>query len=112
MVSVPSLFFTAVFAGFYVTLLHAATGQTIGKMLVGARVVMGDGRGLTLGTAFLRFLAYGFSCLPLGFGYVMAGLRRDKRALHDLLAGTRVERDPARGGAPVEQRATVTPPLG
>jgi uncharacterized RDD family membrane protein YckC len=28
----------------------------------------------------------------LGIGYLMAGLRTDKRALHDLLAGTRVER--------------------
>src|SRR5207244_9479926 len=27
-----------------------------------------------------------------GLGYVMAGLRHDKRALHDLIAGTRVER--------------------
>lgn len=103
--------FTVLFAAFYVTLLHAATGQTIGKMLVGARVVMADGRGLTVGTALLRFFAYAFSCLPLGFGYVMAGLRRDKRALHDLVAGTRVERDPAREGVSLGPRATMTSPL-
>jgi len=29
---------------------------------------------------------------PFALGFVMAGLRRDKRALHDLIAGTRVER--------------------
>jgi uncharacterized RDD family membrane protein YckC len=28
----------------------------------------------------------------LGLGHVLAGLRKDKRALHDLLAGSRVER--------------------
>jgi uncharacterized RDD family membrane protein YckC len=34
------------------------------------------------------------SSVILGVGYLMAGLRRDKRALHDLIAGTRVERLP------------------
>jgi len=87
--------FTLLFTAVYVILLHAATGQTIGKMLMGIRVVLLDGRRLPFGTALLRFVAYAFSCLPLGFGYVMAGLRRDKRALHDLIAGTRVEREPA-----------------
>jgi uncharacterized RDD family membrane protein YckC len=104
--------FTLVFAGLYVTLLHAATGQTIGKALVGARVVLMDGRRLPVGTALLRFFAYAFSCLPLGFGYVMAGLRRDKRALHDLVAGTRVERDPTPARASVEPREAVSPPVG
>ncbi len=103
--------FTLFFAAIYVILLHATTGQTIGKMLVGVRVVLLDGQRLPLGTALLRFLAYAFSCLPLGFGYVMAGLRRDKRALHDLIAGTRVDREPAPVPASVPPRAAVTPPL-
>jgi len=34
------------------------------------------------------------SSATLGLGYVMAALRHDKRALHDLIAGTRVERVP------------------
>src|ERR687892_11440 len=44
----------------------------------------------------LRYLAYYLSLMPLGFGYLVAGLRRDKRALHDLIAGSRVERLPRR----------------
>jgi len=104
--------FTLIFAGLYVTLLHAATGQTLGKAMVGARVVLADGRPLPLGTALLRFFAYAFSCLPLGFGFVMAGLRRDKRALHDLVAGTRVERDPAPARTAVAPREAVSPPVG
>jgi uncharacterized RDD family membrane protein YckC len=104
--------FTLIFAGLYVTLLHAATGQTIGKTMVGARVVLVDGRSLPLGTSLLRFFGYALSCLPLGFGFVMAGLRRDKRALHDLLAGTRVERDPAPARATVAPREAVSPPVG
>ena len=47
---------------------------------------------LTLGCAALRQLASLLSSAILGVGYLMAGLRRDKRALHDLIAGSRVER--------------------
>ena len=102
--------FTLLFAAVYVILLHAATGQTIGKMLMGIRVVLLDGRRLPFGTALLRFVAYAFSCLPLGFGYVMAGLRRDKRALHDLIAGTRVEREPPPAPASNPPPAAATSP--
>jgi uncharacterized RDD family membrane protein YckC len=84
--------FTLLFAGLYTAVLHAGPGQTIGKMLVGVRVVALDGEPLGFGPAVLRSFAYLVSLLPLGAGFLMAGLRRDKRALHDLLAGSRVER--------------------
>jgi uncharacterized RDD family membrane protein YckC len=87
---------TLLFSVLYVVVLHASTGQTVGKMLAGARVVGADGARVPLGTAFLRYVAYYASLLPFGFGFLMAGLRRDKRALHDLLAGTRVDRWPPR----------------
>jgi len=84
--------FTIVFAGAYTTVLHALGGQTLGKMLVGVRVVVGDGGPPPVGAALLRFIAYFASAAPFTLGFVMAGLRYDKRALHDLIAGTRVER--------------------
>jgi uncharacterized RDD family membrane protein YckC len=87
-------FFTFVFAGAYTTVLHALGGQTIGKLIVGIRVVGADGEVPPLGTAFLRHLGYFASGAFLGLGFVMAALRADKRALHDLIAGTRVERLP------------------
>ena len=101
--------FTAAFAGLYVTLLHATTGQTVGKLLVGARVVLVDGERVPVGAALLRSLAYFVSLATFGFGYLMAGLRSDKRALHDLLAGTRVERSAPPVRAPVESPDAVTP---
>ena len=88
--------FTLLFSAAYTTVLHTVAGQTIGKSLVGIRVVAVDGTPLTAGPAFLRYLAGFLSLLPLGFGFLMAGLRRDKRALHDLIAGSRVERRPRR----------------
>ena len=85
--------FTLLFAAVYMTVLHALFGQTIGKMIVGVRVVVGeDGVPPSFGVSLLRYVAYFASCATLGLGYVMAGLRHDKRALHDLIAGTRVER--------------------
>ena len=84
--------FTGLFAVVYTTTLHTVAGQTIGKSLVGIRVVAAaDGELLTIGPALLRHLASFLSSAVFGLGYLMAGLRRDKRALHDLVAGSRVE---------------------
>lgn len=102
--------FTLVFAGAYTTVLHAVAGQTVGKLVTGVRVVVGDdGEPPALGAALLRHCAYFVSLATLGLGYVMAGLRHDKRALHDLIAGTRVERVARRAPAP-EARDAEPPP--
>jgi uncharacterized RDD family membrane protein YckC len=104
--------FTLIFAALYITLLHAGTGQTIGKLTVRAHVVLLDGSPVPVGVSLLRFFAHLASCLTFGLGYVMAGLRQDKRALHDLIAGTRVERRlPERAVAPVEPSQAAIPPL-
>jgi uncharacterized RDD family membrane protein YckC len=44
--------------------------------------------------AFGRFLAWNLSGAFLGIGYLLVLFRKDRRALHDLLAGTRVVRTP------------------
>jgi uncharacterized RDD family membrane protein YckC len=80
------------FGVLYTVLFHWLWGQTFGKMAVRVRVVTVAGEALSLRTAILRDLGYVVSAVLLGIGYLMAGLRTDKRALHDLLAGTRVER--------------------
>jgi len=104
--------FTLIFAVLYVTLLHAGTGQTIGKLVVRAHVVLLDGEPVPVGVSLLRFFAYAVSWLTFGLGFVMAGLRHDKRALHDLIAGTRVERRlPERAAAPVEPSGAAIPPV-
>lgn len=95
--------FTLLFACLYTTILHAVRGQTIGKLVTGVRVVGVEGEPLGVGAALLRWFAYFASLAPLGAGFLMAGLRRDKRALHDLIAGSRVDRE--RPPAP----ATVSP---
>lgn len=90
--------FTFVFAVAYPTALHAVAGQTIGKMLVGVRVVGLNGERLPLGTALLRAIVHWVALVfAFGLGHLMAGLRQDRRALHDLLAGSRAERTSDRG---------------
>jgi uncharacterized RDD family membrane protein YckC len=96
--------FTFVFAAAYTTLLLALGGQTIGKMLVGVRVVVGD-EPPSIGAALLRYIGYFASLGTFTLGFVMAGLRHDKRALHDLIAGTRVEYV-----SRVDAEAPVAPP--
>ena len=100
--------FTVGFAAAYTTVLHALGGQTIGKMLVGIRVVIRDGEPPPVGTALLRFLGYFASGGIVTLGFVMAGLRHDKRALHDLIAGTRVERLPTPRGRELVEPSPVT----
>ena len=106
-------FFTLLFAVLYPTVLHTLTGQTVGKLLVGVRVVAIDGGLLPPGAAFLRAVV-AWLALPflLALGHVMAGLRKDKRALHDLLAGSRVDRVPAsrRAAAPAAPPPALVPP--
>jgi uncharacterized RDD family membrane protein YckC len=76
----------------YFIVFHYRWGQTFGKMLMQVRVVRMDGGPLTLGQSIGRYFGTYLSAIILSIGFIMAGLRRDKRALHDLLAGTRVER--------------------
>lgn len=71
----------------YFTLLHAWGGQTLGKLALGIRVVP-DEQPATLGRAFLRWVGYLVSTLPLGAGFLWAVLDKDRCAWHDHLAAT------------------------
>jgi uncharacterized RDD family membrane protein YckC len=84
--------FNSIISPLYFIVFHFRWGQTFGKMLMQIRVVRMDGGSLTLGQSIGRYFATFLSILILFIGFIMAGLRSDKRALHDLLAGTRVER--------------------
>jgi uncharacterized RDD family membrane protein YckC len=102
-------FFTFVFAVAYPTVLHAIAGQTVGKLVTRVRVVALDGGALPLGASFLRALVFwAVLFLTLGIGQIIAGLRKDKRAFHDLLAGSRAERLPR--ATPVQSVPHVVPP--
>ena len=109
------VFFTVLFAVLYPTVLHTLTGQTVGKLVVGLRVLAVDGELLPPGAAFLRAVVHWLSLVFFfGLGHLLGGLRKDKRALHDLLAGSRVERVPYARRQPIAPvpPAPVPPPAG
>jgi uncharacterized RDD family membrane protein YckC len=74
----------------YDVVLNGRFGATIGKMAIGAQIVVLDGSRLGYTRAALRWMAARVSDLFFFAGYLLIALRADKRALHDLLAGTRV----------------------
>lgn len=74
----------------YETIFNGTFGATLGKMAVGARIVRLDGSRIGYGIAAARWFATRLSDITFGIGYLLIAFREDKRALHDLLVGTRV----------------------
>jgi uncharacterized RDD family membrane protein YckC len=68
----------------------AASGRTMGMALLGLRAVRVDGRPLDGWQAVVRVLVLPLSFLLLGLGFLLILLRRDRRALHDLIASTAI----------------------
>lgn len=80
----------ALLGAVYTIGMVAAFSGTLGKLLLGMRIVRTDGSPVSLATAILRYFAGIVSGLLLGIGYLMVAFRRDKRGLHDLLCDTAV----------------------
>jgi len=91
----PLLSFLFMLNGGYLSAFVAATGQTIGKMAAGTRVIPADpaapaSERVTFGQAVVRAAGYLVSALPIGLGFLPAFFGQERRALHDRLADTRV----------------------
>ena len=89
---------TAVFLGLAVGIVYTigfwtASGATPGKMVFGLRVVTVDGDPIGLDKAIIRYIGLWVNVLTLGIGYLFIAFRKDKRGLHDLIAGTVVEKE-------------------
>ena len=70
-------------------LLPLFSGQSIGKLVTGLKVVRVDGRQVSPVRMALRQSAgYAITALSLGIGFVLSAFNRSGRALHDLLTGT------------------------
>ena len=90
------------FLGFpvlYYVSLHGAFGQTVGKMVLGIRVVNEDGSSMTYRKAFFRWLGYLLCDLTLNIGYVWAAFDPRKQGLHDKVCRTIVVHEHTGTGA-------------
>ncbi len=83
------LYFLA--AAFYYAGLESSAGQaTLGKRLLGIKVVDMQGRRLSFGHALGRWFAAALSYVTLYIGFLMAAFTARKQALHDFVASTQV----------------------
>ncbi|MCX7791718.1 MAG: RDD family protein [Chloroflexaceae bacterium] len=83
-----SFFSLQFFSFLYFTVFLRLGGATIGKYLLGLRVLRADGTPLRTGRAALRALAYALSSLPVYLGFLNILVDDRRRGWHDLLAGT------------------------
>lgn len=72
----------------YFVVGYSRWGQTVGKLALGIKVVDANGRLLSPGKAFIRWLGAIVSALILFIGYLMVAWDPRKQALHDKMAGS------------------------
>ncbi|MFC0469591.1 RDD family protein [Halalkalibacter kiskunsagensis] len=70
-------------------------GYSVGKRMLGIRIVKLDGSNVTFGTMLLRVIVAGFVyVITLGIAFIvsifMVAFRKDKRSIHDMIANTYV----------------------
>jgi uncharacterized RDD family membrane protein YckC len=68
----------------------AKSGQTIGKMVMGIRIVRTDGSRLSVGQALIRYIGYLISGAALSLGFLWLAFDRKRQGWHDKIAGTYV----------------------
>lgn len=74
----------------YFLFFFTITGQTIGKRVLGLRVVTVSGGRLSLGRAALRLAGYILSAAPLYLGFLAMLVDDRRRTWHDRIAGSAV----------------------
>jgi uncharacterized RDD family membrane protein YckC len=81
----------------YCALLESSAWQaTVGKRVIGIKVVNRRGERIGFARAAARFVAKLLSVLTLFVGYLLILVTNRRQALHDLIAGTLVSHDDAR----------------
>jgi uncharacterized RDD family membrane protein YckC len=74
----------------YWTVAIGWKGRTVGKMMLGMKVVRPDGSRVSYLRAFGRYWGYVLCYLTLGFGFLAIAWNKQKRGLHDLVCDTMV----------------------
>ncbi|MGE3165807.1 MAG: protein kinase [Planctomycetota bacterium] len=81
----------------YFSLTTGLWGRTLGKAIVGLRVVRQNGDPVNVFDGFVRTVNYVASLLPFGLGFLVIPFSSRRLAFHDLMCGTRVVHDEGQG---------------
>jgi len=76
----------------YFVAFWATTGQTLGKMALGIKVISTDGSPVSWGKAIVRYVGYIISGLVLFLGFIWVAFDARRQGWHDKIAGTYVVR--------------------
>ncbi len=85
-----ALYLVPFVAAAYYVFFWSLTGATIGKWLLGLRVVSPDGSRISIARALVRLVGYVLSAVAVYVGYLWVLVDGKRRAWHDMLAQTRV----------------------
>ena len=78
------------FSIFYYIGFWTTDGQTMGKTIIGLKVIRTDGTQLSVGRALLRYIGYIVSASLFSIGFLWAAFDPKRQGWHDKLAGTLV----------------------
>lgn len=79
----------------YFTLMESSEkSASFGKRWMGLKVLDVNGDRITNGRAFVRWISHIFSYMTLYIGFLIQPFASKKQALHDMLAGTIIVKDP------------------
>lgn len=85
-----SVFVSIIFYAIYEIFMLKKNGQTIGKKLLGIKVIKTNGESLTWSTAIIREIGEIINAFTIGIGYLIIIFDDKKQGLHDKIADTYV----------------------
>ncbi|MBN2108617.1 MAG: RDD family protein [Deltaproteobacteria bacterium] len=89
---IPQLVANTILKAFYFIYFHALSGQTVGKLALGLKVVGRDGGAIGFALATVRYFGSFISLLCAGLGFVWIAFDSRRQGWHDKMAGSFVVR--------------------
>jgi uncharacterized RDD family membrane protein YckC len=79
--------------GLYFVMFWALTGRTVGKWIMGLKVIGANGQPPTIRRSIIRLIGYGLSAIAFWVGYAWVIIDDERQAWHDHMAKTWVVYD-------------------
>ena len=77
----------------YFVILNGYAGKTIGKMLMGIKIISDEGNSIGFWQSFVRWIGYYISASFLFLGFIWSIFDRNSQSWHDKVAGTFVVKE-------------------